>query len=347
MPEVASLPGNLTVSGCAVPAVRVRVGHGVGDERRGGGVVLESERLRGRVAGLVGTGALDAGGAAVGSAVGLVGGAGVDAGGRVGAREADRERVVVPTVHVGPSRRLRDERRRGGVVFERVGLGAARVAGVVGAGAGNRGAGCVPAAVGRVGRAGVDAGGGVVTGELDRHRRAVPAVRVRIGHRVGDERRRGSVVLDRVGLGPARVTGVVGARARDRSTGCVPAVVELVGRAGVDAGGGVGAGKFDRQRLAVPAQGIRVGLRVGGERRGGLVELDRDAFVCFFQSVVVPGCAGDLLSGRISGECLRLAALRPGLAGDGPFDGDIADVPAVRTECSRERELNVQRSREG
>ena len=230
MPEVASLPGNLTVSGCAVPAVRVRVGHRVGDERRGGGVVFESERLRGRVAGLVGTGPLDAGGAAVGSAVGLVGRAGVDAGGRVGAREADSERVVVPTVHVGPSRRLRDERRRGGVVFERVGLGAARVAGVVGAGAGNRGAGCVPAAVGLVGRAGVDAGGGVAAGELDRQRGAVPAVRVRVGHRVGDERRGGGVVFERVGLGAARVAGVVGAAAGDRGVGGVSAVVGLVER---------------------------------------------------------------------------------------------------------------------
>ena len=120
MPEVTSAPGNLTVQRCLVPAERVRVGYGVGDERGGGGVVLE-----------------------------------------------------------------------------RVGLGAAGVAGFVGAGTGDRRVGYEYLGRSRDGRAYRRQFPDIafMPGNLTVQRRSMPAVRVRVGDRVGDERRGSFVEL--------------------------------------------------------------------------------------------------------------------------------------------------------
>ena len=141
-----------------VPAIRVgRAARNGVRERRRSRVVLERMGVRGAdVACGVRARAGHRGGRGVGPGIGALRAA-EETRGRVGAAELEFDWAVVPTRAVGLLvRRHAGDGRCGGVVFERVPAGGADVAGLVGAGAGQRGGRVVGAGVGR-GRARVDA----------------------------------------------------------------------------------------------------------------------------------------------------------------------------------------------
>src|SRR5436190_20627480 len=120
--------------------------------------------------------------------------------------------MAVPPVRVrGPRRAPGYRRRCGAVVAEGKGLGT-DVAGVVGAAAATRGAGAVGPAVARVQVTAGETGKRVASAPGDRHRRPIPAVRVRRTVRRRGDRRRGAVVLECEGR-RADVAGLVRAGA--------------------------------------------------------------------------------------------------------------------------------------
>src|SRR5215211_2238317 len=143
-------------------------------EGRRGGVVVDPERLAGRVAGAIATRSGHAHPGALGTAVGERGAA-IEPGYRVGSGEPKFDGGVVPAVVIRrPALRGVQVRRRRGVV-EQWDVAAGDVAGHVAAGPRNRRGGAVRSAVGDC-RAALEPRRGVAAVEDELHRVVVPAV---------------------------------------------------------------------------------------------------------------------------------------------------------------------------
>ena len=166
-------------------------------------------------------------------------------------------------------------RGRSRVVLDREVAGR-EIAGAVAALARNQSDRAVRGAVRHRGTAG-EARGRVRTVDGEGDGVVVPAVRVGGPSRRGggDDRSR-LVVLETEAEPAAEVPRLVGTAARDRCRAAVRAAVGGV-RAGVDAGGLVGAGERDRDRMVVPAVQVRAAPRLrASDDGGGPVVLEAD-----------------------------------------------------------------------
>ena len=238
-------------AGMIGPARRARTRH-----RRRRRVVAEREDLDRRVPRPVTARTRHRSVRRVGPRVVLRRNARVQARGRIRAGEADRQRMVVPAVRIGSTRRSRRHDRAGRVVAEPERL-SRRVPRSIRARAADRGVLVVGPGICLRRHARVDPRRRISSGEGDKERVVVPAVRVGRAARGRAHHRPRGVVAQREGV-DRRVPGHVAAGPAD---GCVLRVGPGIGLrpdAGVHPRGRVRAGEADRQRVVVPAVRVRV-----------------------------------------------------------------------------------------